>query len=769
MKNFLIAIYSVVMFNATAVAQTISGNVKNAGGEGVPFANVVLLQNDTIFLSGTITDENGKFVFADTQNANLIKISCIGYTDFSKKISESETVINAVLEESDVNLDEIEITARRQLTQIKNGAMVTKVENSLLSKEGTASDVLAKLPGVMKKGEGIEVFGRGAPEIYINNRKVQDENELSQLNSENIKNVQVIRNPGAKYSAETNAVIIITTIDSVGEGVSFDVKNNNTIGKYYSSGNTLNLNFRKRKLDVFANLSFDYSKQMSGSECKQTTFADTIWTFNDTETGNNLLKAHNFMAKGGFNYQINENNSLGIFYQRDLSDSKLYSRSGLDVFANDVLFDFTKMNSTSRNKTNPKNSVNFYYTGQASDLGIDFNFDFMSSQKRNDYSGLETEKKFSNRNVTSQSNSDRRLIAEKLVLSYPILQGTFEFGNEYTNSYSKETYCNVEGYISDSDIKVRENNNAFFTEYSMEIGDDVEVAAGLRYEHIDFDYYVFGDKNAAKTYDEFFPSVSISAALGDVDLSLSYSGRTQRPAYYQLSSNVNYVDRYTYHGGNPLLKPSKSQDFEFQTVYNCVYFQGTYTVVKNPVLNYSKVYGNDPKVKLTTFENFDKISQYQLILGCQPSVGFWSATFNAGVLGQDFKVNYQNETKKMNSPMPLVEWYNNFSLPKDFVISLDCDYMGKGDYENVKMKPTFEMDFSVQKTFFDNALSIKLSVDDIFNTLAQKLTFYNEDISIYQKDLSETRFVSLTIKYRFNPAKSKYKGTGAGNEEKERM
>ncbi len=769
MTRAILTTIILITINLSAWAQgTISGNVADENGDAVPFANVILLQNDSIIITGTITDENGKFTFTEVPNANTIKISCIGFTDYVKKLSENEHFINAVLEESDISLSEIVVTGRRQLTQIKNGAMVTTVENTLLSKEGSAEDVLTKMPGVMKKGSDIEVFGRGTPEIYINSRKVQSKDELSQLNSENIKNVQVIRNPGAKYSAETKAVIIITTKDNVGEGFSFDVKNKHIAGHYYSTENQLNLNYRKNKLDIFTNFSMDYSKEKGGPNYQQTTFTETIWKFN-TKDNNSFSDSYEYMAKGGFNYQFNENHSLGAFYQYDADDSNLHSFSDFDVTNNDLPYDYSKMFNVDNDKTNPKNSSNFYYNGQVGDLGIDFNFDYMSSKNKDNSSGQENSNTFGLRNVNSLSKCNRQLVAEKLVLSYPVFGGNIDLGSEYTNTYSKETYNNTEGYIADSDIKVSENNNAIFTEYSLAINDNVEMSVGLRYEHIDFDYFVFGDKSASKTYDEFFPSFSLSAPLGDVDISLSYSGRTQRPTYYQLSSNVSYNDRYSYSCGNPMLKPSKSNDFEFQAVYQFVYFQGVYSIVKDPVLNFSKVYADDSKVKLITFENFNKITQYQLILGCQPSAGIWSATFNAGIYGQNFKVNYRGEQKKMDSPFAVIQFYNNFELPKDLVISLDLDYTGKGNYENVEIKPTFKTDFSIQKSFFNNTFDVRLAVEDIFNKSAQKLDFYNEDIFIHQTDLSETRFVSLTFKYRFNSAQSKYKGTGAGNDEKERM
>ena len=475
------------------------------------------------------------------------------------------------------------------------------------------------------------------------------------------------------------------------------------------------------------------------------------------------------MAKGGFNYQINESHSMGAFYQYDADDSKDYSFTDSEVLTNNNPYDLTKLTSIDKGKTNPKHSANFYYNGEAGNLGIDFNIDYMESKKDDNSSGMENGKTFGLRSVNSLSTSNRRLIAEKLILSYPVLGGNIDLGNEYTNSFSKERYRNEEGYIADSDIKVTENNNAIFAEYSIDINESIEITAGLRYEHINFDYYVFGEKSASKPYDEFFPSFSFSAPLGDVDVSLSYSGRTQRPAYYQLSSNVSYNDRYSLSSGNPMLKPSKSNDFEFQAVYQFVYIQGTYSIIKNPVLNYSKIYDNDPKIRLITFENFDKYNSYQAIIGCQPSTGIWSATFNAGILGQDLKINYCGQTKKMDNPLPIIQFYNNFELPKDLVISFDFDYMGKGNYENVEAKPVYQADFSIKKSFFNNTFDVKLEVEDIFNKAGQKLNFYNEDIYIYQNDLTETRFVSLTFNYRFNPAKSKYLGTGAGNDEKDRM
>ncbi|MEE3448768.1 MAG: carboxypeptidase-like regulatory domain-containing protein, partial [Bacteroidales bacterium] len=158
MKRFLLTIL-VAFLSAASFAQTITGGIFAESGSPVSFANVVLMSADSVFLSGTITDENGKFSIEKSQNAKFLSVSCLGYE--TKILSVNDSFEKIVLKNADNELQEIEVSARRQLTQIKNGAMVTTVENSLLSKEGNAEDVLKKIPGVIKNGDEIEVFGRG--------------------------------------------------------------------------------------------------------------------------------------------------------------------------------------------------------------------------------------------------------------------------------------------------------------------------------------------------------------------------------------------------------------------------------------------------------------------------------------------------------------------------------------------------------------------------------------------------------------------------------
>lgn len=145
----------------------------------------------------------------------------MGYKPTCKDcIGENVGVIT--MEEDSKMLGEVVVKSSRPVTAIKGNALVTTVANTQLSHAGTANDVLRQVPMVTGRDGNFEVFGKGTPLIYINGRVVQDKNELVQLNSQDIKNVEVITNPGAKYDASVKSVIRIRTKPSQGEALGWN-------------------------------------------------------------------------------------------------------------------------------------------------------------------------------------------------------------------------------------------------------------------------------------------------------------------------------------------------------------------------------------------------------------------------------------------------------------------------------------------------------------------------------------------------------------------
>ena len=179
--------------SVTAMAQSITGKVMDENNSPLSFVNVVLLNADSTYMTGTVTDANGVFLFNEKQsNAKLLELSSIGYADQTVVIPSTGNLGIITLNTENVMLGEVVVRANRPVTTMKGDVLVTNVAGSQLEHAGTANDVLTQVPMVLGRDGNFEVFGKGSPSIYINGREVIDLTQLSQLSSADIKSIEVI-------------------------------------------------------------------------------------------------------------------------------------------------------------------------------------------------------------------------------------------------------------------------------------------------------------------------------------------------------------------------------------------------------------------------------------------------------------------------------------------------------------------------------------------------------------------------------------------------
>lgn len=281
-------------------AQALKGLVVGADKEPLPFANVVLLKDST-YVSGVVTDDNGIFVFEQPYSAaNKIKIAMVGYEDYLAPIAPTGDFGTITLKESSVMLDEVVVKANLPTTRLKGNAMVTSVENSVLSKLGTAEDVLSHLPLVSESDGSFTVFGKGTPLIYINGKLVRNSTELQQLSSENIHSVEVVTNPGAQYSSEVQSVIKIKTIPPKGEGFGANLYDQITASHFARNTTDISLNYRHNGLEIFGNGYFYFGKRLNENKAEMMTYGDnTLHQFINSSIQKAGLSPIIYMANSG--------------------------------------------------------------------------------------------------------------------------------------------------------------------------------------------------------------------------------------------------------------------------------------------------------------------------------------------------------------------------------------------------------------------------------------------------------------------------------------
>ena len=755
-------------------AQTLTGKLIDEKNQPLPYANIVLLSlPDSAFVTGSVSAEDGTFRLNATCDNRLIRVSSIGYATLYKECT-GQDLGTLQLQPDARMLGEVVVKADMPKVRLKGDAQVTTVQGSILEKAGTGNDLLNKLPGVSADDGAVNVFGSGAAEIYINGRKMRDTSELDQLESDNIRRVEVVRNPGARYDAEVKAVVRIYTKRPQGEG--FGV-NERFVTQYQYGWNVidqLNVNYRKGGFDLGAMLFGSKIEREDNKSIVQETFLDKTWRQeSDLLTGGDRK---NVSAMLSLNYQFNDRHSIGARYDYDRCPKSYWD---VDMTTR-VMQDGTPYEDNTsqgwQSLPETSHSLNVYYNGQAGDWNIDFNADGLWSYQKTLQDMLEryttTDEGTQLQNVTTYNRDGNTLYAAKLVVSRPLWQGDLSFGGEYTYTDHETVYRNEQGILDDDQSEIKENAASAFLEYSRAFG-PVQAQAGVRYEHIGSDYYEGGVRvdEQSRTYNNVFPTLALSLPVGKAQLSLNYSGSIYRPDYWMLRSNVTYINRYTYEGGNPLLRPSIINRLSLDVSWKWIYFNARYTHAKDAIIQQSSTYSeDDPTISMLKYFNKYDSDKLYATLSFSPTIGIWSPQLTLMLLQQWYMVDMPDGTRKnFNNPMGSFSWRNNFRLPWGLLLDVDASLDTPGDNENFHLyRAAWRLDVSLRKSFLKDRLSLQLQGRDLFNSSDNDGILYGGNRTM-QLDQQTRRTFSLTLRYKFNPSKSKYKGTGAGQEQRSRM
>ena len=745
----------------------LTGIIIDEQGQPVAYANIALLNPaDSTLLSGGVSNESGYFAIPYEQEKALARISYVGYRTIYR-LCDRENVGTIRMHPDSYKLNGVEVKGQRPLVRMKDDAFVTTVEGSYLAKMGTGNDVLGQIPGVLRNGENIEVIGRGTPLIYINGRQMRNPSELDQLSSDQIKDVDVIMTPGAKYDATVKAVIRIKTIRPVGEGFSFNSRTVAGVNHYVYGLEELNLNYRTGGLDIFGMAEYENRRSRQTNDSRQDTYLQSH--YQQSSLMHYYNKNQMLAGKLGFNYMLNDKHSIGMTYtvtsRPNSQTSDYFTTMFIDKQTDDQIKGRGKVDGG-----DIQHIISGYYAGQTGKWSLDANADVLFQKQNSDSQTFEDATQGDDRTVTTRNDVKNRLYAAKFVAGHPLWKGKLEIGAEGSYVHRTDVFGNVERIIDASDTKIEENSTAAFVQLMQRLN-KLTLIAGLRYEYLDSRYYEGGVKmgDESRTYSDLFPSLMLMYPLKNVRARLSYSRNINRPAFSQLSGNVKYINRYTYESGNPYLKPSYRDNFSLALNYKWLTGMIDYARVHDYIITSYSSYKGDPTIALLRKDNAPGYDNLSLMVSVAPAFGKYHPQLMVATQMQNLEVQYRSETKKMNSPMTIVRFNNAVNLPFDSWLNADFSWRSAGDTENIHLAQSWQFDISLYKAFWNDRLTVKLACTDLFASIRQKATIYSDIREIYLDKRLDTRNLELTVRYNFNPARSKYKGTGAGNAEKSRL
>ena len=784
MRVVVLIAAAIMSLTAVAKKQDVGGKVIDENGQPLPFVNVVLLSlPDSAFIQGAVTDDNGVFNIVTTQSEGLLKLSSIGYETLYLPYKAADGLTIQMRKDTQM-LGEVVVKGQLPQTHAKGDAMRTTVAGTILEKAGSVSDALSKIPSLEAERDGaVKVLGRGDAEVYINGRKVHDISELSRLRSDQIQYVDVVQNPGARYAASTKAVVRITLKKAQGEGFSFQ---DNASGMYqygHTLTNNLDVNYRTGGLDITASFwagRYGHSKSLQENTLTYYAGPDRIDGVSSQES-KNIWKGWSPQLQ--VNYMLNENHSFGAFYKYDRHPNGEYSSMFYtDSYENDVFKERSESNIIQEDEFK-KHIFNAYYNGKVGQLSIDLNIDGLFDDTESPGSTKEVTTAAGdapvNRSIESNTISSNNFWASKLIFGYPVLKGNLSLGGEYSYNHRTDAYdfkATDAVPVKATDTEINEKSASVFVDYGRQFG-RVYAQLGLRYEYLTNDYFNFGVKEneVCLDYGDWFPTAVLSAPIGKVQFSLSYRRDIERPNYANLTSSTVYINRYTYQSGNPYLRPTYTHSLVMNAAYKWMNLTLNYGRVKDAVTMSTEPYPGsaDPLISLVrpinSQEDYDRLT---VIASARPTIGCWHPTWAVIAMFQNYKSpTATGEVIMLSQPWFNGSWRNTILLPHAFRLSADLEWATKGEYNNFRItNPRVITSLGLQKDFnlhHLGSLTFDLRCVDIFNSnKTDAILFGYRDLTVHNP---ARRTFSLDVTWKFNEARSKYRGSGAGEKQKARM
>ena len=794
MKKFALILGIMLSCSAAFAARQAEGTVKgvcqDAAGSPVGFATVYLMTTDSTVVTGAAAEADGRFTLKAATGDYILTVSLIGYKDAAREISlaagENE-LPPFVLEEDTVMLEGATIQVVVPKTELTGEGLLTTVSGSVLENVGSANDVLERTPGIIKGQDGLEVIGRGSPQVYINGRKVTDAGELDRLRSSDIQNVEVITNPGAQYDATVRSVVRIKTVKRQGDGFGFTFNAEDEQSLKLLKGNdafaALNLNYRTGGVDVFAGVNYMRNTQRQTSNLEKASFGNTLFEDKGDIVADYL--GQHVYGNAGVNWQISDSHFVGgkVEWGARLQGDNM-TRVHDNVYEDGVqIDDLTTVSKDRIGSKRPYNlGANVYYNGLVKGkFGIDINLDYYGTDDSSITFTDEASSMTTGAYISSESRNTGKMYAAKAVFSYPIWKGQLQVGTEETFSRRTDKYSIAGIDIPASSAKVKEDNYAGFFSYGFSLPKYGQLSAGLRYEYVRYAYEdaLSPEENITRRYSNFFPTVSYSNKFGPVQFMVGYNSRTHRPNYANLSSAIRYNNRYIWQSGNAQLQPESIHDVNVTAVWKFITVMLGYTRTDNTIMLWSSPY-NDEGVVLVQPRNIDTPCRRMTAnINLNPTVGPWTLNCTVGIIPQWLTINAPDPrepsgirvTRFNGKPIGFVQMFNTFKVKGGWQFELGGIMQTNGYTENIQMTSIyFDLKAAIQRTLLkDGSLVLRLEGRNLAGLARYNIYTDFGSHTIRQTNNFDTQRITLSLSYKFNTAQSKYLGTGAGAGERSRM
>ena len=796
----LIFVWMLLLFSNMISAQTaqsfnLSGTIKSDKAEQM---EINLLDADNKLIKTEIADSKGTFNFNDIKGGTYhLKINKNGAELYhSDNISLTS---NTILPSIDLNVKSIEgvtITKTKPLIERQDGKMIMNVENSIASTGNSAFEVLEKAPGInIDNNDNISLRGKGNLLIQIDGKNTPMTgsdlaNYLKGMPSSSIEKIEFITNPSSKYDAAGSSIINIKLKKEQRKGTNGSISSSLGMGKYVKNNNSLSINHRNKKINIFANYSFAYREAYNGLVLDRNFYENNVFQKAYIQDNYLKFKFNNHIAKAGMDYYLNDKNIMGF------SVGLVSNKFGLNGNNSNTTLGSTY---TPESFFNTQNTSNDRWTNLSMNLNHKYTIDSLGSEISTDFDYINYSnsslQNFETRTHTINTGTDQLDIMKgDLNGKLNIYSLKSDLTKNFKGDWKLEAGLKASFVKTDNDLKFfdvksgtlvpdlnktnhfiyEENINAIYGNLSKK-WDKFKLTAGLRVENTNIKGTQLATNQVNKqNYTQLFPSAVFSYDLTEKsNLEINLSRRITRPSYNQLNPFKLYLDPTTMTAGNPDLNPQTTMNYELTYSLSNKYFATlSYSKTSNNITDIIKpTMEGTQNITVQTFENLNSASYFGLYLiapvkvtkwwDMNNSANFYYGSYTGNVSGTQIN-NKGNFTFNINS-------INSFKLGNGFTAELTANYKAKEVYAYLNMSPNWYLNIGAQKKFKNNS-TLKLSFTDVFFTSNLKgqtiYTDYLENFAVKR----DTRVVTLSYTYNFGSSKNgQPRKTGGADDLKQRI
>ncbi len=763
--------------NSVKSSGSITGNVfDQTTKKPVEFSNVILFnQKDSIQVTGTVTDKNGKFILNNLNGGKYyLYVQFIGYErKVFKNITISKSVLthdlgNIYLKPTEITLQNIVVEGERSPISYQLDKKVIDVSQMHTAMSGTAADVLENVPSVNVDIDGnVSLRGSSNFTVLIDGRpSVMDaQDALQQIPASSIKNIEIMTNPSAKYDASGTAGIINIILkknSNLGLSGIIDI----TGGLYDKYGG--NFLFQYKTPSINYNFGVDFNRRsFPGTNRQEKQFIVEDNTSYLNSNGDMLWQRILSGVRGGLDFNIGESDQLSVGGRYGSRSFHRNSTLNYDQWSTAEPEIFYYLNNTNHNHSGTFYDLNTNYLHKFGNQGHELAGELSFRHNNNDEASISvaTQKSIQVNGTKTTELGPRNELRGKIDYTLPINKlEKFSAGSEFFSRLSQDIN---KLYVFDSASSIYQfqpqfsNTNDFnrsrFAAYSIFSNqwDSLGIQVGFRTEYT-YQLVKLAETNQQYSLSrwDFFPSIHSSYNLsGGTQFSASYTRRIERPDGGDLEPFYTWFDANNVRIGNPSLKPELIDSYEigYQTLLGKISLSNDfyYRFTHNKMEDINSVYAENVSLRSIANVGTDYSLGAEFMILFNP-IKLWE--FN--LMGDAYNYKINGEISSQSFSRQSFNWSiknnNEFKITSSTALQLNTRYYSPSVTAQGKWEGFFTTDLAVKQDLMNKNLSLTLQVRDLLHTGKREFTSQGLDFYNYNYFTRQSPMVMLNVKYNFN-------------------